>query len=69
MGISEQFTVVLHTDSQDHLQQCLDHFGLEWTADGKLIRWSSSNRRHPRNWRPLRKIFDTGVIIFLEFFT
>lgn len=42
---------------------------LELTPDGRYVRWASTNPRHPRNWHPLRKAYDIGVIILLEFYT
>ncbi|KAF3388495.1 hypothetical protein F1880_004284 [Penicillium rolfsii] len=48
------------------IQQLLDTYGLEYTPDGQCIRWSVSNRKHPRNWPAARKIFDTSLIIFLD---
>ncbi|KAJ5290147.1 uncharacterized protein N7443_010400 [Penicillium atrosanguineum] len=52
-----------------NIQSVLDAYGLEFTSDGKLIRWSASNKKHPRNWSTSRKSFDSSVIIFLELFT
>ncbi|OQD77508.1 hypothetical protein PENDEC_c002G05180 [Penicillium decumbens] len=52
-----------------YVQSILDHYELEFTSNGKLIRWSSSNKRHPRNWSTSRKTFDTSVITFLDLFT
>ena len=58
------------TPSQDsHLSFILEDNGLELTADGQFVRWSASNKKHPRNWHMPRKIYDTGLIIFLDFFT
>ncbi|KAG5916318.1 hypothetical protein E4U53_004334 [Claviceps sorghi] len=42
---------------------------LEYTPDGESIRWSVSNKRHPRNWPTCRKVYDIGLVIFLDFFT
>lgn len=55
--------------SGGHLQYVLDENGLEYTPDGKFIRWSASNKKHPRNWHMSRKIYDSSLIIFLDFFT
>lgn len=42
--------------------------GLQYTPDGQFIRWSASNRKHPRNWPLAHKIYDTTLIIFLDCF-
>jgi hypothetical protein len=57
------------TDAQRRLQSCLDDLALEFTPDRQFIRWSASNRRHPRNWHTLRKIHDSSLIIWLDLFT
>ena len=54
---------------QGNVQGLLEEHGLEFTPDGQYIRWSVSNKRHPRNWSASRKIYDTGLIIFLGLFT
>lgn len=51
------------------IQSFLDASELEYTPDGKYIRWSALNKRHPRNWSAARKAFDSSVIIFLDLFT
>lgn len=56
-------TIVIH-DFSDRLK---DH-GLVLSDDG-YIRWESQNPDHPRNWKLGRKVYDTGVILFLEFIT
>ncbi|OJJ70325.1 hypothetical protein ASPBRDRAFT_197040 [Aspergillus brasiliensis CBS 101740] len=43
--------------------------GLELTPDGCHLRWARTNRKHPRNWHPVRKSYDIVVISLLEFFT
>jgi MFS family permease len=35
----------------------------------KCVRWANNNTNHPRNWSPLRKSFDFGLLLFLDFFT
>lgn len=42
--------------------------GLERRSDN-LVYWRPDSEDHPRNWSPGRKIFDTTVIILLEFYT
>ena len=54
---------------EDYIQSVLDGYGLELTPDGEYVRWTASNCRHPRNWSASRKIYDSSLIIFLEFFT
>ncbi|KAL2815642.1 major facilitator superfamily domain-containing protein [Aspergillus cavernicola] len=51
------------------LRLALEEQGLEFTPDGEYVRWASTNPRHPRNWHPLRKAYDIGLIILLEFYT
>lgn len=57
------------TGDQCDVQSFLDEYGLEYTPDGQFIRWSCLNKKHPRNWPASRKIYDTGLIIFLDLFT
>lgn len=47
----------------------LQEHGLEFTADGQYVRWSRSNPRHPRNWSKARKIWDLGLIIWVDVYT
>lgn len=51
------------------LRTVLNEYGLEFTPDGQLIRWSASNQNHPRNWTLARKVYDSHLIIFLDLFT
>ncbi|KAG5984364.1 hypothetical protein E4U55_005039 [Claviceps digitariae] len=51
------------------VQDLLELHQLEYTPDGESIRWSVSNKRHPRNWSTWRKGYDVGLVIFLDFFT
>lgn len=60
---------VAPTEAQARLRSALDDLALESTPDGQFIRWSASNRRHPRNWHDSRKIYDSSLIIFLDLFT
>jgi hypothetical protein len=59
----------LSPSPRGHLHFILEENGLELTTDGRFIRWSASNPKHPRNWRMPRKIYDSSLIIFLDFFT
>ena len=42
--------------------------GLEEVQD-YFVDWCHNNPEHPRNWQMGRKLFDTSVMMFLEFFT
>ena len=57
-------TQVLHEQFNEELQS----LGLAVNEDG-YVRWDKRSPAHPRNWTPRRKAYDTGVIMFLEFFT
>ncbi|KAL4860683.1 hypothetical protein BDV12DRAFT_191559 [Aspergillus spectabilis] len=37
-------------------------------SDG-YVRWLKDSKDHPRNWRVLRKTYDTSLVMFLEFYT
>lgn len=65
----EPFFEQLATNDQRSIQPLLDTHGLEFTPDGQRIRWSVANKKHPRNWPTSRKIYDTGLVIFLDLFT
>lgn len=54
---------------QDNIRVVLSEYELELTPDGEHVRWSFSNKKHPRNWPLARKIFDTSMIVFLDLFT
>ncbi|KAH8700928.1 putative MFS transporter [Talaromyces proteolyticus] len=56
-------------DAQRRLQSHLDEMRLEFTPDRHFVRWSASNRRHPRNWPMVRKVYDSSLIIWLDLFT
>ncbi|KAL4748847.1 hypothetical protein BDW72DRAFT_205268 [Aspergillus terricola var. indicus] len=51
------------------LQISLKELGLEFTPDGQYVRWTNTNPKHPRNWPTIRKAYNIGLIIFLEFYT
>ena len=55
--------------NKDLLSPYLARSGLQIAADGFHIQWAPVNPRHPRNWSRCRKIYDTSLVIFLEFFT
>ncbi|RAL12442.1 putative MFS multidrug transporter [Aspergillus homomorphus CBS 101889] len=69
MKPTSQITTSSIESEKDVLQSLLPQYGLRMTADGMHIRWAVGNSRHPRNWRLRRKIWDTMLILFLEFFT
>lgn len=50
------------------VNECLFEQGLDYTPDGRFVCWGRGNKRHPRNWRSVRKIYDTTLILFLDFF-
>lgn len=46
----------------------LASYGLLRDSDG-FIGWERNSEEHPRNWTTRRKIYDTVLIILLEFYT
>ena len=34
-----------------------------------FVTWKEENTDHPRNWSLGRKIYDTSIMLFLQFFT
>ena len=56
-------------NEKETLLTLLPQYGLKLAADGLHIQWALGNRRHPRNWNLRRKVYDTTLVIFLEFFT
>ncbi|OAQ74123.1 hypothetical protein VFPPC_15419 [Pochonia chlamydosporia 170] len=46
----------------------LAQYGVERRSDG-FIYWRRDSSHHPRNWSSTRKLFDTSVIVLLEFYT
>ncbi|KAL4821607.1 major facilitator superfamily domain-containing protein [Aspergillus spinulosporus] len=56
-------------ENAQELQTALEELGLEFTPDGQYVRWANTNPKHPRNWPTIRKAYDIGLIIFLEFYT
>ncbi|CRG86997.1 putative transporter C36,03c [Talaromyces islandicus] len=61
-GVSQQ-------QEKDDFQFYLDEYALEITPDGKYIRWSTTNDRHPRRWSTLKKVYNIVLIVWLDFFT
>ncbi|PYH99077.1 MFS multidrug transporter [Aspergillus ellipticus CBS 707.79] len=54
---------------KDVLLALLPEYGLKLAPDGLHIQWAMGNGRHPRNWRLGRKVYNTALIVFMEFFT
>ncbi|KAJ5103500.1 hypothetical protein N7532_004029 [Penicillium argentinense] len=50
------------------MQEYLQEHYLEFAPNGKSIRWTHDNPRHPRNWPVWRKTFDIGIICALDLF-
>ena len=58
-------------DLQEHprsLEHLLELHGVEKRDDGSL-NWIEGSKQHPRNWSLGRKLYDTSLLIFVEFFT
>ncbi|KAH9905362.1 major facilitator superfamily transporter [Xylariomycetidae sp. FL2044] len=51
-------------DNENEELRCI---GLTRGPDG-LLRWRNDSPDHPRNWSTRRKVYDTTVITFLEFY-
>jgi hypothetical protein len=50
------------------LEECLHGHGLATDAAG-FIRWRNDNPQHPRNWTLQAKMYNTIIILLLEFIT
>lgn len=62
-------TVAVETvDNDDVSSEQLLRLGLEVSTNG-YIQWRQDCKDHPRNWKPLRKFYDTSLVMFLEFYT
>ncbi len=55
-------------DGSSMLLQVIQEHGLTLNDDG-YVRWGNLNAKHPRNWAPKRKAYNTTVILLLEFVT
>jgi len=51
-----------------HADETLLPYGLAMN-EHQQVDWAGGNAHHPRNWPASRKVFDTSVVIFLDFFT
>lgn len=49
-----------------HIQTTLEKYGMSVEGDG-LVSWHAGSQGHPRAWSLGRKIYDTTVIIAVEF--
>lgn len=50
------------------MQEYLQEHYLEFAPNGKAIRWTHDNPRHPRNWPVWRKSYDIGLVCLLDLF-
>ncbi|RAK94073.1 MFS multidrug transporter [Aspergillus costaricaensis CBS 115574] len=66
--VSRVITAPVESEKET-LLALLPQYGLKLAPDGVHIQWALGNCRHPRNWSLRRKVYDTTLIIFLEFFT
>ena len=55
-------------DRSSMLLEIIQEHGLTLNDDG-YVRWRNLNSKHPRNWTPKRKAYNTTVILLLEFVT
>ncbi|KAH6618445.1 MFS multidrug transporter [Boeremia exigua] len=46
----------------------IDDLGVTILPNG-LVTWNNNSPDHPRNWTPVRKAYDIGVVATMEFFT
>ncbi|KAL8836741.1 MAG: hypothetical protein Q9170_002805 [Blastenia crenularia] len=47
--------------------EVLHEHGLELVD--AFVTWKTGNKNHPRNWSTKRKVYDTAIMLFLQFFT
>lgn len=53
---------------QKDTENQISEAGLQRTKSNR-IRWNKQDKEYPRNWPTRRKVFDTSIIVFLEFYT
>jgi hypothetical protein len=53
---------------QDDTEKQVSEAGLQRTKSSR-IQWNKQHEEYPRNWPIKRKVFDTSIIVFLEFYT
>ncbi|KAL4963144.1 major facilitator superfamily domain-containing protein [Aspergillus stella-maris] len=51
--------------TDDHLAK----YGLEKDPESGYVRWRRDSKDHPRNWSPMRKAYDTSLVMLFEFYT
>jgi hypothetical protein len=54
-------------DIPKHVSDALHAKGFKVDSAG-IVRWAEGSITHPRRWPLLRKMYDTAIICFLEFF-
>lgn len=70
------FTVIIPSNTPSHLvtmqqndtEKRISEAGLQRTKSNR-IQWNKQHEEYPRNWPIKRKVFDTSIIVFLEFYT
>ncbi|OQE20000.1 hypothetical protein PENSTE_c014G04418 [Penicillium steckii] len=65
---SKSFETVTADEPKFPMQEYLQEHYLEFAPNGKSIRWTHDNPRHPRNWPTWRKSYDTGLVCLLDLF-
>lgn len=65
LGVEEKGATAVVKEDETNL---LTQYGVERKSDG-FIYWKSDSSDHPRRWSSSRKLFDTSIIIILEFYT
>jgi len=53
---------------QKDIESQISEAGLQRTKSNR-IQWNKQDTEYPRNWPTRRKVFDTSIIVFLEFYT
>jgi hypothetical protein len=53
---------------QDDTEKQLSEAGLQRTRSNR-VQWDKKHEEYPRNWPIKRKVFDTSIVVFLEFYT
>ncbi|MCJ1309409.1 hypothetical protein MMC25_003068 [Agyrium rufum] len=66
MGVDKEEIMV--QDITQRMEVELKSNGFSIGKDG-LVQWERQNVSHPRNWSLGKKAFNSGVVIFLDFFT
>ena len=53
---------------QKDTESQISEAGLQRTKSNR-VQWNKQDTEYPRNWPTRRKVFDTSIIVFLEFYT